>query len=95
MLIILHNGVEALSVLSTLDEVPALLVTDLNMPMIDGTELREAIRLNSKYNSMNIVILSTSPSCGQDSEVSDTYAKPCSMELYKEVVKGILDRFNI
>ena len=95
LLIIAHNGVEALSILSVLDDVPALLVTDLNMPMINGTELRDAIRLNSKYNSMNIVILSTSPFWGQDSEISGAYAKPSNMELYTEVVKEILDRFRI
>lgn len=40
--------------------VPDFILLDLNMPRMNGYECLEAIRKNEKYNTVNIMILSTS-----------------------------------
>jgi len=53
------DGMDALEKLSSLKPEIDMLITDLNMPNIDGYELIESIRLNPKYTKLPIIILSS------------------------------------
>ena len=57
---LLNNGVELIDALETTSQLPTLVLLDLNMPYMSGFEALEAIRKNSRYNSLPIVILTTS-----------------------------------
>ncbi len=61
------DGLEALEKLATTEF--ALVITDLNMPFVDGLKLLEWIRTRSKSADVPVVILSTETST-QDFEVA-------------------------
>lgn len=58
------DGMEALEILPT-EEVD-LIITDLNMPNIDGFEFIETVRSNDDYSKIPIIILS---SLGGEAEI--------------------------
>jgi two-component system chemotaxis response regulator CheY len=53
------DGMEALEKISSLPQQVALIITDLNMPNLDGYTLIETLRQNQTYRYTPIVILST------------------------------------
>ena len=55
--IAVSDGMEALEILPR--EKISLIITDLNMPNIDGFELIKSIRGNQEYNEVPIIILSS------------------------------------
>jgi CheY-like chemotaxis protein len=55
-----ENGVEALKYLDKCQELPCLIVLDLNMPKLNGTETLLHLKSNDKYKDITIVIYSTS-----------------------------------
>lgn len=52
-----ENGIEALELLSSIDV--DLIVTDLNMPQMDGLEFIRTIRENEAYAQLPILLLTT------------------------------------
>ncbi len=60
-----YNGVEGLEKLSEMvavDQLPSLIVMDINMPKMDGRETFLSIKNNEKLAEIPLVILSTSSS---------------------------------
>lgn len=58
-----QNGVEALQWLQYAQRqncLPSLIITDINMPKMDGLKTIEFIKKNTAFNSIPIVIFSTS-----------------------------------
>lgn len=58
------DGMEALEKISSLPREVALIITDLNMPNLDGYKLIETLRQNQTYRYTPIVILSTEGEAG-------------------------------
>lgn len=56
----LTGGAEAITYLTDCSPPPELLITDLNMPSINGSELITLIRASGLYASLPIVVISTS-----------------------------------
>ena len=57
------HGDEALQILRKMsldNKLPCLIILDMNMPLMDGKETLSEIRKNEDYNSIPIVIFSTS-----------------------------------
>lgn len=56
------NGVDALNKLNqyTDEEMPCLVILDLNMPMMGGTEALRQIKSNERLQKLKVVIYSTS-----------------------------------
>lgn len=52
-----EDGVHGLEVLQT--AIPDVIVTDINMPKMDGFGLIEAVRKDSRYNRVPILVLTT------------------------------------
>jgi two-component system chemotaxis response regulator CheY len=53
------DGMDALEKMSNLQEDVALIITDLNMPNLDGYGLIEAVRQNQHHQQTPIIILSS------------------------------------
>ncbi|WP_439636695.1 response regulator [Oceanicaulis sp.] len=87
-----ENGVEAMK--SLREKTPDLVVTDLSMPEMSGIELTQALKSDDAYNSIPVLMLSTS---NNKSDVRDFYStfgnayirKPESIEGYERVIKEI------
>ena|SRR5688572_8581908 len=61
-LIIRENGLEVIDFLNQLSEeenIPALVILDLNMPGWDGIQTLKEIKKNYRYNNMPVLIFST------------------------------------
>ena len=58
--IVAGNGVEGLGILAKTQPPPAIIFLDLNMPLINGWECLERIKMNDRLNQIPIVILTTS-----------------------------------
>jgi CheY-like chemotaxis protein len=56
---IAEDGIELIELLEK-EEPPDVVILDLNMPRMNGYECIKAIRENEKYNSIPIMIFSTS-----------------------------------
>ncbi|MDT7952166.1 MAG: response regulator [Acetobacteraceae bacterium] len=52
-----EDGIHGLEVLET--ETPDVIVTDINMPRMDGFGLIEAVRANQNYRRLPILVLTT------------------------------------
>ena len=52
-----ENGIEALELLSSIDV--DMIITDLNMPQMDGLEFIRTIRENDAYQKMPILLVTT------------------------------------
>ncbi len=57
-----ENGRQALEYLSKLvqDDLPSLIVLDLNMPEIDGRQTLQKIKAHENYKSIPVIIVTTS-----------------------------------
>jgi CheY-like chemotaxis protein len=94
---IADNGQEALDYLLPLSEndLPCLIVLDLNMPVLNGLQTLEALNKIPKFHRIPIVILSTSDSV-QDKErclskgAAEYLVKPSNMSDIVKTVGGML-----
>lgn len=53
------DGVEGLEVLQTADPTPNAIITDINMPRMDGFEFIEAVRALEQYKHLPMIVLTT------------------------------------
>jgi CheY-like chemotaxis protein len=67
------DGQEALDFINTSDEPPFLILSDINMPKLNGFELREKLKLDEKLNIKCIPYLFFSTAMNQKS-VIDAYS---------------------
>lgn len=54
-----HNGLEALQRLEAIDNLPGLILMDLNMPLLDGKQTLESFRAQAKWRDLPVVVFST------------------------------------
>jgi pilus assembly protein CpaE len=89
------DGQEALDLLES--EQPDLVITDVNMPNVDGVELTRRLRANPIYKSMPIIMLSakvqTDEILAGYAEGADEYVpKPIEMRILAAKVESLLRR---
>ncbi|MGE3268013.1 MAG: response regulator [Chloroflexota bacterium] len=89
------DGQEALNLLES--ERPDLLITDVNMPNLDGVELTRRLRANPQMNAMPIIMLSakvqTDEILAGYAEGADEYVpKPVEMRILAAKVESLLRR---
>lgn len=94
---IADNGQEALNFLLPLKEndLPCLIVLDLNMPILNGLQTLEALKKIPKFQKIPIVILSTSDNYDDKSRclskgATEYLVKPSSMSEIVKTVGGML-----
>ena len=102
---ILHtakNGINALEYLmlaKVFDELPCLIILDLNMPKMNGYETYKEIRKDSLYSNIPVVIFTTSFE-NRDSEFWENESvamvtKPSQINSFIDSVKSILAHCRI
>ena len=74
------NGIEALEKLATVDV--DIIITDLNMPQMDGLELIKNLRADERYKAMPIIMVST-----ESAEMDKKMAKDLGASTY--IVKPV------
>lgn len=89
-----EDGDDALTKLASAPAVD-MLITDLNMPKMDGLELIQKIREDSKHRFTPIVMLTTESSeekkrAGREAGASGWIVKPFKPEQLLKVVKMVL-----
>jgi CheY-like chemotaxis protein len=90
-----ENGQQLLTYLDNIpgdDELPGLIVLDLNMPLIDGMEALKQLKSSHRYKNIPVVIFSTSRNPEEESQVrelgaADFITKPSSYTEVKVAVK--------
>ncbi|GAB6853227.1 response regulator [Asaia astilbis] len=54
-----NDGVEGLSVLEAADPAPNVIITDINMPRLDGFGVIEAVRKMDRFRHLPVIVLTT------------------------------------
>ena len=88
------NGAEALELLKQHDF--QLLLTDINMPVMNGADLLREISLNERWRNLSRVIISTDGSTVRREEAEDLdvrcyLEKPFSPEVLRDVLNELAD----
>src|SRR3954464_9472660 len=89
------DGQEALNMLEA--ETPDLVITDVNMPNVDGVELTRRLRAHPRFGTMPIIMLSakvqTDEILAGYAEGADEYVpKPIEMRILAAKVESLLRR---
>jgi len=88
------NGAEALELLKQHDV--QLLLTDINMPVMNGADMLREIALNERWRNLNRVIISTDGSTVRREEAEELdvrcyLEKPFSPEVLRDVLNELAD----
>ncbi|TVP73313.1 MAG: response regulator [Rhodobacteraceae bacterium] len=89
------DGVEGVGSLSDAD--PALIITDINMPRMDGFGLIEAVRATGEYSSVPILVLTTESSPelkarARNAGATGWIVKPFEDKHFVSVINRVLGR---
>jgi len=76
------SGYEALEALAAMTPRPGLILLDLNMPGLDGRKTLEAIKSNSEWRKIPVVILTTSD---DERDIEGCYALGANTYVQKPV----------
>ena len=91
------NGKEALKLAD--EHLPHLIILDLMMPVMDGVETCERLRMDKKFNNSLIMFLSArgedySQVVAFESGADDYVTKPIKPRILNSKIKALLRRFN-
>jgi CheY-like chemotaxis protein len=94
--IIADNGKDALEKMNTVTSVPSIFFVDLNMPSMDGFELLSHIKNEKKFNTIPVVILTTSNNPADEKRCFDLGAaifltKTSNFRSFMEILRKILE----
>src|SRR3954471_16681596 len=90
-----HNGLQALE--RAFDLLPAVVVTDLHIPGIDGYELTRRLRADARTRAIPIVAVTgygpftQDPSRANRAGCNAVLAKPCSPEDLESTIRMLID----
>ena len=95
-IIIARDGVEALAVLDSGNELPDLILLDINLPKLNGLEVLTAIKKDPRLKTIPVIMLSTSDEQNDILTSYSNYAncfitKPVDFNRFIEVVRSIED----
>ena len=95
-LMFFNNAVSAIAQLKLLsnEDLPSLVMADLNMPLLNGLDLLRQLKIHDLLEEVDVVILSTSPL--DDHRVASTLwgakgfiRKPSTAEGYEKLMDGL------
>lgn len=78
------KALELLEKLSHLNELPALILTDINMPEMNGYELCRALKANSAYSHIQVVLFASATSPDEIAEILNCGADNVVLKKYNE-----------
>jgi CheY-like chemotaxis protein len=79
-LLTLEDGIQLMNALNNEENIPDIVFLDMNMPLKSGKKCLEEIRNNPKYNSLFIIIYSTS---SNPKDVEDAYNMDANLYIRK------------
>lgn len=83
------NGKQALQIIE--QQVPALVISDVMMPLMDGYTLLEQIRLNPKTQDLKVVLVSAAPiNRNGPYKANEYFSKPYDLEAIEAMLERIL-----
>ncbi len=95
------NGAEALQLIQ--QQIPTLVITDINMPLMDGYELCRAIRSHTIFKSIPVILLTslydpkdvfTALECGADSFITKPYHEESLVKQIRVLLSGSQFRYH-
>lgn len=89
-----RDGEEAINMLNETNNLPDLILLDINLPKVNGFEVLSAIKTNDRLKAIPVIMLSTS---GAEKDVLTSYnnyancfiTKPVDFTRFMEVVRTI------
>ena len=95
-----ENGEEAFTFLEHAEQLPCVILLDINMPKMDGLQFIEKVKQNERFKFLPVVFLTTS---SNDKDLIQAYElggagymiKPLKYEDYKTMVKTIIEYWGI
>jgi CheY-like chemotaxis protein len=90
------NGYEAMRAVYL--QLPSLVITDHDMPLMSGTQLVEAVRKKDKYNEVPVIVISANLDSGSLQKykrlgVQHLIDKPFEIEELSETVQNIINEY--
>jgi CheY-like chemotaxis protein len=96
--ILAENGLAALEYLKeikTKNELPGLIVLDLNMPMLDGRETLKKIKEDAVLSSMKVVVFTTGENPNEKQAFNDMgiqyISKPFNIEFLHSIANQMIE----
>lgn len=80
--VVAHNGEEGLNAIS--EHLPDMILLDLNMPLMGGVQVLEAIRSNPKTKDLKVIVITISAKDGDEEKVK-------ALGVYDYIVKSETD----
>jgi CheY-like chemotaxis protein len=89
-----NDGLEALDYLKGKDQMPCIILLDLNMPRMNGIELLKVLKAHPTFKSIPVIVLTTSNDEKDKVEsfmlsVAGYMLKPVDYRKFVEVIKDI------
>ena len=87
----LNHGLEAQRYLDELEEMPALIILDLNMPFLNGREFLKELRSQKEGKDCEVVVLSSSENkedlaqC-REMGVENYFIKPLTLDMANKII---------
>ena len=90
-----NAALKQLAILSN-DKLPHLVVSDLHLPIFDGLELAKALKADSRYRGIQVVIYSGSLSPAMrlkiyEAGVTEMFEKPTSTEELRYILSRLIE----
>lgn len=94
-LVFVHNGIELIEFLDQADELPKLLILDLNMPKMSGLEALDVLQTKPYFKKFKTVVFSTTYSEGeqkrlQQQGIFSCYTKPSKFNILLEITSDFM-----
>jgi two-component system, sensor histidine kinase and response regulator len=84
------NGAEAWDTLINLFELPALVITDRMMPMMNGAELIHRMRNSHRLRHVPVIMMSAAGDAGTGHLANCFISKPFNLRVLEDAIKGFL-----
>lgn len=94
-----YNGAEALKILESSNELPHLILLDINMPVLNGKELLKILKSNILYKNIPTVMFTTSQKTNDLKEcynlgINGYMLKPSNYDEYLSKISSTLNFFS-
>ncbi len=85
------NGLEALNVLQTAAETPALIVLDLMLPVMSGWEFMDVVRSDARFSEIPVIITTATQATAPEG-AQRYFQKPLKLEALLDAVSTHTER---
>lgn len=86
------NGKEALALLDTEHEPPALIIADVMMPQLNGAELTYVIKNNPQFGDVPVVLMSAAGRPPHDHVADEFLHKPFDLDVLEALIQRYLEQ---